>query len=99
MEGLIARWFARHTGKMIGQYQKAAQDVAAKLPSGCHVLEVAPGPGYFTGIDPDSGALVRLFNPRQDRWEDHFALRGAFMVGLILIGTGYVLDRHMKEGS
>jgi ubiquinone/menaquinone biosynthesis C-methylase UbiE len=47
MEGLIARWYARNTGKMIDQYQKAAHDVAAALPSGSHVLEVAPGPGYF----------------------------------------------------
>jgi ubiquinone/menaquinone biosynthesis C-methylase UbiE len=47
MEGLIARWYAQNTGKMIDQYQKAAHDVAAGLPSGSRVLEVAPGPGYF----------------------------------------------------
>jgi ubiquinone/menaquinone biosynthesis C-methylase UbiE len=32
---------------MIDQYQEAARDVAAKLPGGSRVLEVAPGPGYF----------------------------------------------------
>lgn len=47
MEGLIARWYARNTGKMIDQYRKAAQDMAAELSSGSRVLEVAPGPGYF----------------------------------------------------
>jgi ubiquinone/menaquinone biosynthesis C-methylase UbiE len=47
MEGPIARWYARNTGKMMGQYRKAAQEVAAELPSGSDVLEVAPGPGYF----------------------------------------------------
>jgi ubiquinone/menaquinone biosynthesis C-methylase UbiE len=47
MEGLIARWYAQNTGKMIDQYQKAAHDVAARLTSGSRVLEVAPGPGYF----------------------------------------------------
>jgi len=47
MEGPIARWYARNTGKMIDQYQKAAHGVAAELPSGSHVLGVAPGPGYF----------------------------------------------------
>jgi ubiquinone/menaquinone biosynthesis C-methylase UbiE len=47
MEGPIARWYARNTGRMIDQYRKAARDVAAGLPSGGDVLEVAPGPGYF----------------------------------------------------
>jgi ubiquinone/menaquinone biosynthesis C-methylase UbiE len=47
MEGPIARWYARNTRKMIDQYQEAAHDVAAQLPGGSHVLEVAPGPGYF----------------------------------------------------
>jgi ubiquinone/menaquinone biosynthesis C-methylase UbiE len=46
MEGPIARWYARNTGKMIDQYRRAAQEVAAGLPGG-DVLEVAPGPGYF----------------------------------------------------
>jgi ubiquinone/menaquinone biosynthesis C-methylase UbiE len=47
MEGLIARWYAQNTGKMLDQYQKAAHDVAAGLTTGSRVLEVAPGPGYF----------------------------------------------------
>jgi ubiquinone/menaquinone biosynthesis C-methylase UbiE len=47
MEGPIARWYARNTGKMIDQYREAAHDVAAQLASGSRVLEVAPGPGYF----------------------------------------------------
>lgn len=47
MEGPIARWYARNTGKMIDQYRKAARGVADDLPSGGDVLEVAPGPGYF----------------------------------------------------
>jgi ubiquinone/menaquinone biosynthesis C-methylase UbiE len=47
MEGPIARWYARNTGKMIDQFRSAAQEVAAGLPGGGRVLEVAPGPGYF----------------------------------------------------
>jgi ubiquinone/menaquinone biosynthesis C-methylase UbiE len=47
MTGPLARWYAKITGKDIEQYRKAAQDVAAGLPSGSRVLEVAPGPGYF----------------------------------------------------
>jgi hypothetical protein len=28
-------------------------------------------------IDAATGQLVKLFHPRQHRWEDHFILRGA----------------------
>ena len=53
----------------------------------------------LTGIDPDSGALIPLFHPRRDRWVDHFALRGAFIVGLTPTGrtTVYVLAMNARH--
>src|SRR5438067_1645059 len=27
---------------------------------------------HISGDDPDTGTSVRLFNPRQDRWDEHF---------------------------
>lgn len=47
MEGAIARWYARNTGKQMHGYRRAAEKWAAALPAGARVLEVAPGPGYF----------------------------------------------------
>jgi ubiquinone/menaquinone biosynthesis C-methylase UbiE len=47
MEGFLARWYARNTGKSMEPFRKAAQMVADQLPGGGAVLEVAPGPGYF----------------------------------------------------
>jgi ubiquinone/menaquinone biosynthesis C-methylase UbiE len=47
MEGLIARWYARNTGKSIEQFRKEAQGFARRLPGGSAVLEVAPGPGFL----------------------------------------------------
>lgn len=47
MTGMLARWYAKNTGKAIAEYRTAAEGIAAMLPSGSHVLEVAPGPGYF----------------------------------------------------
>jgi ubiquinone/menaquinone biosynthesis C-methylase UbiE len=47
MEGLIARWYARNTGKSIEPFRKAAQDIARQVPGGSTVLEVAPGPGFL----------------------------------------------------
>jgi ubiquinone/menaquinone biosynthesis C-methylase UbiE len=47
MEGLIARWYAKNTGRSIEPFKKEAQDIASHLPTGSAVLEVAPGPGYL----------------------------------------------------
>jgi hypothetical protein len=29
----------------------------------------------------ESGALAPLFNPREQNWDDHFAIRGMLIVG------------------
>jgi ubiquinone/menaquinone biosynthesis C-methylase UbiE len=47
MEGWIARWYARNTGRSIEPFRKEAQKIARQLPSGSAVLEVAPGPGFW----------------------------------------------------
>lgn len=47
MEGLTARWYASLTRKSMDEFKALARRVAAGLPAGSRVLEVAPGPGYF----------------------------------------------------
>ena len=47
MEGFTARWYASLTGKSLNEFKSLAQRVAREVPPGGHVLEVAPGPGYF----------------------------------------------------
>ena len=53
----------------------------------------------FKGTDlgsvvPATGQLVRFFNPRTDRWSDHFQLNGGQIVALTEIGqvTARVLE-------
>jgi ubiquinone/menaquinone biosynthesis C-methylase UbiE len=48
MEGMVARWYASTTGTTIHEFTKLARRVANQLPQGSAVLEVAPGPGYFS---------------------------------------------------
>lgn len=36
--------------------------------------------------DPDSTALVNLFNPRQDRWSEHFRWEGVRIIPLTATG-------------
>jgi ubiquinone/menaquinone biosynthesis C-methylase UbiE len=48
MNGPVAGWYARNTGKDLEPFRQEARDAAAELPSGSRVLEVAPGPGYWS---------------------------------------------------
>ena len=48
IEGLMAKWYANNTGEMMKEYLDLARRVAEELPKGSSVLEVAPGPGYFS---------------------------------------------------
>jgi hypothetical protein len=41
-------------------------------------------------LDPESGALVRLFHPRQDQWDEHFERNGVIIVGRTAIGRATV---------
>jgi ubiquinone/menaquinone biosynthesis C-methylase UbiE len=47
MEGMIATWYAKNTGKAIAEYRNLAGRIADGLQPGDNVLEVAPGPGYL----------------------------------------------------
>jgi len=47
MEGMVAKWYAANTAKSFDEFTRLAQRIAAQLPRGSTVLEVAPGPGYF----------------------------------------------------
>lgn len=77
MEGPIAKWYAKTTGKDMAEFEREARELAAALPSGARVLEVAPGPGFLsvalaklgcevTGIDI-SESFVRMATERARR--------------------------------
>ncbi len=53
----------------------------------------------LTSIDPESGRVVRLFNPRKDKWTKHFRLEGALIVPLTPKGrvTEYLLQFNRPE--
>ncbi|HTQ97573.1 MAG TPA: class I SAM-dependent methyltransferase [Candidatus Acidoferrum sp.] len=47
MEGAVARWYAGLTKNSLERFKELARRIAAQVPAGSKVLEVAPGPGYF----------------------------------------------------
>jgi 5-methylcytosine-specific restriction endonuclease McrA len=44
----------------------------------------------LSAIDPDSGAVVSLFDPRRQTWTEHFALRGVWIEGRTATGRATV---------
>jgi len=55
---------------------------------GCNGFKLA----FQTGIDPETGEHVLLFNPRAERWEDHFGWSedGTLVLGLTPVGRATV---------
>lgn len=65
------------------------------LALSCFHCNLHKGPN-LTGIDPDTGAVVLLFHPRREVWDEHFLLRGALILGRTPAGrtTARVLDMN-----
>ena len=51
----------------------------------------------LTTFDPDTKALVRLFNPRTQNWDDHFEFRGALIAGKTPVGRATVRLLQMNS--
>ena len=54
------------------------------------------GPNIAT-LDPSSGTLTPLYNPRVDRWSEHFQLTGALIQPLTAQGRGTVALLHLND--
>jgi ubiquinone/menaquinone biosynthesis C-methylase UbiE len=48
IEGVLAKWYAANTAEMMKDYIDLARRISNQIPPGGAVLEVAPGPGYFS---------------------------------------------------
>ena len=47
--------------------------------------------------DPHTGRDVRLFNPRTDRWADHFAWLGVKLIGKTDVGRATASALHLNR--
>ena len=73
-------------------------DDESNLCLACVDCNLRKGPN-LTGIDPLTGAVTVLFNPRQQRWNDHFAWAGIRIIGRTAIGrtTIEVLEMNSDD--
>lgn len=65
--------------------QHGGTDDPSNLALACHHCNFHKGTN-LVGVDPDTNAATRLYHPRHDSWEDHFALEGPRIVGRTGIG-------------
>jgi hypothetical protein len=79
---------AHHVEHIVARKHGGTDD-AMNLALACSHCNLHKG-ANLTGIDPDSGAIVRLFHPRHDSWDSHFSCRGALIVGLTPTGRATV---------
>lgn len=72
-------FFRFHTEHIIAR-QHGGGDGPDNLALACHHCNEHKGPN-LSGIDPQTGKVVRLFHPRRQRWSRHFRFVGPLLVG------------------
>lgn len=91
------RFHSFHVEHIVAR-QHGGTDVLENLAWSCHQCNFHKGTN-LAGLDPDTGEMVRLFHPRRDRWEDHFAWHGSKLTGVTAIGrtTAWLLEMNSQE--
>jgi 5-methylcytosine-specific restriction endonuclease McrA len=71
-------------------------DNPSNLALACDRCNVHKGTN-LSGIDPDTGVIVPLFNPRVHAWDDHFVLSDVTIIGLTAMGRTTVRVLNMND--
>jgi hypothetical protein len=69
--------------------QHRGTDDADNLALACDRCNFHKGPN-LSAVDPITNQIVRLFNPRRDRWDEHFGQTNYKIVGLTDVGRATV---------
>ena len=70
--------FAPHEIDHIIARKHGGQTISENLALSCILCYKHKG-SDIASIDPETGQMVRLYHPRQDRWPDHFQLKAAYI--------------------
>lgn len=79
-------------------HQHRGPTTAENLALACYRCNSHKGPN-LSGVDPDTGRVECLFNPRKDEWVEHFRWRGAVLVGRTSIGRTTVAVLNMNRAD
>lgn len=75
--------------------QHGGGDAEDNLALACLSCNVYKGPN-LAGIDPETGRMERLFNPRSDIWSEHFQIVEPYVIGLSACGRATVRVLNMN---
>jgi HNH endonuclease len=86
-----------HVEHIVAQ-QHHGSDGESNLALACHFCNRHKGPN-LTEMDPTTGELTRLFNPRTDTWNQHFQIQAGRIIGRTPGGrtTVYVLNLNRPD--
>ena len=88
------QYVAFHVEHVVPKKHGGGDDVS-NLALACQQCNLHKG-ANLSGIDPDSGKIVELFNPRADDWGKHFAIVAGEIVGLTPTGRATVVVFNMN---
>jgi hypothetical protein len=86
---------AHHIEHIVAR-QHGGTDDHSNLALACHRCNLRKGPN-LTGIDPLTGAIAPLFDPRRDDWADHFRAAGAVFEGITAVGRSTIHVLSMND--
>ncbi len=69
--------------------QHLKEDSLSNLALACDRCNFNKGPN-LSSMDPETGKVIPLFNPRKEAWGDHFAFHGPLIEGLTAKGRATV---------
>ena len=76
--------------------QHGGDTVLHNLALSCPRCNLHKGPN-LSSVDPQTGQVVRLFNPREDHWVDHFGRIGPTITGKSPTGRATVAALDMNN--
>lgn len=91
-EGQEASFHIDHVIPRVAGGETIAENLALACVS-CSLRKAA----RQTALDPQSGQEVALYNPRRNRWHEHFRWEGVVLVGLTVIGRATVEALNMNR--
>jgi 5-methylcytosine-specific restriction endonuclease McrA len=89
-------WPVRHQVEHIIAEQHEGDDEPSNLALACAHCNLHKGPN-LSGLDPVTRELTRLYDPRRDRWREHFAWQEAVLIGLTAVGRTTIQVLAMND--
>ena len=78
--------------------QHGGTPAAENLALACCFCNRYKGPN-LSGVDPMTNNVIRLFNPREQRWENHFRWDGPLLMGNTATGRATVRTLNLNRAD